>query len=265
MRSYWNDVGKLALRRKVPRDVPAICGMEAKVCRTLTRIEHDCLPLEFVAHKVERCDKVGIARHDDKCVGGVCVGIAEKCGGKIDIGPLLLDFYHMDKSVCGRGAFLAAGIDGWNPCLVLVVVTFDDIYSAMSLEGLEVNVLPFNRCGVMRICLGSGSEIRDGNKFMVCVKVGMDEHGVDKRGEVEPFAAGETAQQSVVEIAPVDVDYCSHLLSIKKEGSQTLRSKTLFRVGRTLRLDLNLLRGSVGIVPNYFSGRNGAERKSARS
>ena len=71
--------------------------------------------------------------------------------------------------------------------------------------------------------------------------------------------------QSDVEIAPVDVDYCSHLLSIKKEGSQTLRPKTLFRVGRTLRLDLNLLRGSVGIVPNYFSGCNGAERKSARS
>ena len=38
--------------------------------------------------------------------------------------------------------------------------------------------------------------------------------------------------------------HCSHLLSIKKEGSQTLRPKTLFRVGRTLRLDMNLLRGS---------------------
>ena len=34
------------------------------------------------------------------------------------------------------------------------------------------------------------------------------------------------------------------VLSLKKRGPQTLRPKTLFRVGRTLRLDMNLLRGS---------------------
>jgi len=38
-----------------------------------------------------------------------------------------------------------------------------------------------------------------------------------------------------------------------------LRSKTLFRVGRALRLDVNLLTGSVGIVPNLSAVRKGAD------
>jgi hypothetical protein len=48
----------------------------------------------------------------------------------------------------------------------------------------------------------------------------------------------------VVEIAAVDVGYRFHSFPIKKIGPQTLRPKTLFRVGRTLRLDMNLWRGS---------------------
>ena len=72
----------------------------------------------------------------------------------------------------------------------------------------------------------------------------MAEHGLDKHSDIEPLARGKTAQQSVIKIATVDVGYCFHLHSIKKRGPQTLRPKTLFRVGRTLRLDMNLLRGS---------------------
>lgn len=47
----------------------------------------------------------------------------------------------------------------------------------------------------------------------------------------------------VVEIAPVNVGNSLHLLSIKI-GPQTLRSKTLFRIGRALRLDMNPFKGS---------------------
>ena len=36
-----------------------------------------------------------------------------------------------------------------------------------------------------------------------------------------------------------------------------MRSKTLFRVGRALRLDVNLLMGSVGIVSDFFPVRKG--------
>ena len=53
MRSYGNHFGQLALRRKVARDVPALCGVEAEVCRSLARIENNCPSLEFVAHEVE--------------------------------------------------------------------------------------------------------------------------------------------------------------------------------------------------------------------
>ena len=55
----------------------------------------------------------------------------------------------------------------------------------------------------------------------------------------------------MVEIAAVNVCYGSHFVAMKKIGPQALRPKTLFRVGRALRLDKNLLRGSVRIVSNF--------------
>ena len=252
---------KLALRRKVSGDIPAICSVEAEVCRTLARIEHDNLSLEFVAHKVERRDEIRIAGNDDKCVGGVCVGIAEKRGGEIDVCSLLFDLYHMDKAVCGCGTVLTSGIDGWNPCLVLVVVAFDYVYVAMRNNGLKIDVLAFNRCRIVRICLGSGYEVLDGCEFVVCVKFRTCEHGMDKRGDVKPFAGCASAQQPMVEIAAIDVCYRFHLHSVKKIGPQTLRSKTLYRVGRALRLDMNLLRGSARIVPNRAARNKWANLK----
>ena len=62
---------------------------------------------------------------------------------------------------------------------------------------------------------------------------------------------GESAQQSVVEIAAVDICNCFHGRFIKERGPQALRPKTPFRVGRALRLDKNLLTGSVSIVSNF--------------
>ena len=98
--------------------------------------------LEIVSHhcvwrKGDLAENEIHLRDDGKCIGGLCVGIAEKRGGKIDIRPLLLDLYHMDN-----------------------------------------------------------------------------------------------------------VGYCLHRLTMKKKRSQTLRPKTPLRVGRTVRLDMNLLRGS---------------------
>ena len=43
----------------------------------------------------------------------------------------------------------------------------------------------------------------------------------------------------------------------KKVGSQALRPKTPFRVGRALRLDVNLLTGSVRIVSNRIFRNKG--------
>ena len=265
VRPDGNHFGQLALRRKVAGNVPAMCGMEAEVCRALSRIEHDCASLEFVAHEVERRNEIRIAGDYDKGIGGVCVGVAEKRGREIYIRPLLFDLYHMDKAVCGCRTFLTSGINGWNPRLVLVVVALDDINAAMRDEGLKVDVLAFNRCGVVRICLGAGREVLDGCEFVVFVKMGMGEHGFDKRSDVKPFAGGESAQQSVVEIAAVDVGYRFHSFPIKKIGPQTLRPKTLFRVGRTLRLDMNLLTGSTHIVPNRGGGNKGGKFRKIKS
>ena len=262
MRSDGEHFWKLAFCRKIPGNVPALCGVESEVGWTLTGIEHDCPPFEFVAHEIERCDEIRIAGDDDKCVGCVCVGVMEKRSGEIYIRPLFFDLYHMNKSVCGCRTFLTADIDGRNPCLVLVVVALDDIHSAVRAESLKVDVLSFNRRWVVRICLGAGGEVLDGCKLVVFAKMGMIEHGSDKRGDVKPFAVGMSAQQSVIEIAAVDVGDSLHLHSIKKIGPQTLRSKTLFRVGRTLRLDMNLLRGSVHIVPNRGFLGKGADLKN---
>ena len=76
VRFYGNDIWQLAFRRKVAGDVPAICGVETKVCRPLPRIEHDSPPLEFVAHEIKWRDEVRIARDDDKGFGCICVGVA---------------------------------------------------------------------------------------------------------------------------------------------------------------------------------------------
>ena len=155
-------VGKLALRRKVAGDIPAICGVKTEVRRTLARIEYDCPSFEFVSHKVEWRDEVRIAGDDDKSFGCICVGVAEKRGCEIDVSSLFLNLYHMNKAISGCGALLAPGIHRWNPCLVLVVVAFNYIHAAMCGEGLKIDVLAFNRCGVVRICLCSGDEVLDG-------------------------------------------------------------------------------------------------------
>ena len=61
MRPDWDYFRQLAFGRKVAGDVPAICGVETKVCRPLPRIEHDSPPLEFVAHEIKWRDEVRIA------------------------------------------------------------------------------------------------------------------------------------------------------------------------------------------------------------
>ena len=254
-----NDLWQLAFRRQFARDVPAICGMEAKVCRALARIEHDNLFSEFAPDKVKRSDEVRIAGDDGKCIGGVCVGIAEKRSGEVYIRSFLFDFYHVDKAVCGGGANLATWIYRRNPRLVFVVVTFDDIHATMCGDSLKVDVLAFNRGGVVRIRFGAGAEILDGNEFVIRVESGMGEHGANKCGKVEPFAGWKPAQQSVVEIAAVDICNCFHCRFIKERGPQALRPKTPFRVGRALRLDKNLLMGSVSIVSNFRLLRKGVK------
>ena len=65
---------------------------------------------------------------------------------------------------------------------------------------------------------------------------------------VKPFAGWTSAQQPVVEIAAVNVCYGSHFVAMKKIGPQALRPKTPFRVGRTVRLDVNPMMGSFGSV-----------------
>ena len=262
MRPDWYYVGKLALRRKVAGDIPAICGVKTEVRRTLARIEYDCPSFEFVSYKIKRCDEVCIARKNDKCVGSVCVGIAEKRGGEVDVRTLLFHLYHMHKTVCGCWAMLASGIHGRNPCLVLVVVAFDDIHTTMRNDGLKIDVLTFNRRGVVRICLGPGDKVLYCYKLMTCVKLGMSKHGADKRGYVKPFTGWTPAQQPVVEIAAVNIRYRFHFVAAKKIGPQALRPKTLFRVGRALRLDVNRLTGSVRIVPNSAAWRKGSRAKT---
>jgi len=261
VRSDGDYFWKLALRRKVAWNIPAICGMETEIRRALARIEHDCPSFEFVSYKIKRCDEVCIARKNDKCIGSVCVGIVEKRGGEVDVRPLLFHLYHMHKAVCGCWAMLASGIHGRNPCLVFVVVAFDDIHSTMRNDGLKIDVLTFNRRWVVWICLGSGDKVLDGYEFVVSFKIGIGKHGLDKRGYVKPFTGWAPAQQSVVEIAAVYICYRFHFVAVKKIGPQALRPKTLFRVGRALRLDVNPLTGSVRIVPNSAAWRKeGAAR-----
>ena len=260
--SIWKRhyVWQLASGGQVARDVVAISSVESQVCWTLTRIENYCLPPEFVTHKVERRDEVRITRNDGKCFGRICVGIAKKRCGEIDISTFLFDLYHMDKAVCGYGTCLTSRVYRRNPCLVLVVVPFDDIHSTMRKDGLKINVLPFDRHWIMRICLGPRDKVPDSYEFVVGVKHGMDEHGADKCCDVKPFASRAFAQQAMIEVASVYVCYSLHRLVLKNKRSQAFRPKTPLRVGRTVRLDMNLLMGSRDSVPYRRAWRKGGAR-----
>ena len=146
-------------------------------------------------------------------------------------------------------------VNGRNPYLVLVIVALYDFYAAKCLDCLKIDILAFNSGCVIWIGLNTCSEVFYGNEFVRFVKKRSCE-----RSQVKPLATGSSAKKPEVEVATIDIRNCFHRCQLKMLRSQTLRFGTPLRVGRTVRLDMNRLTGSVDIVPKIISWRNGVWR-----
>ena len=253
----WNIVWQLVSCRKVRRNVSAVGGMKTKVGSALVRIEYQNLLFEFVTNEIKRSNKVCIAADEHNGVCRVRVCVTKHFGYDVDVGTFFLHFHHMNISISGRSAVLAVWVNGRNPYLVLVVVALYDLYAAMCLDCLKIDILALNSGCVIGIGLNTCSEVFYGNEFVRFVKKRTCE-----RSQVKPLATGSSAKKPEVEVATIDIRNCFHSCQLKMLRSQTLRFGTPLRVGRTVRLDMNPLTGSVGIIPNIISWRNGVWRRN---
>ena len=246
-------VRQLASRRKVRRNVAAIGCVETKVGGALVGVEHQDLFAEFITNEVKRGNEVRIAANEHNRVYGIRVGVAEHFCHDVYVGTFFLHFHHMDISIYGRGADPAVWVNGWNPDFVFVIVALDDFYASMRFDCLKINVLPFNGGCIIGIGLNTCCEVFYGNELVCFVKKRFCE-----RLQIKPLATWPSAKKAEVKIATIDICYCFLHGQLKMLRSQTFRSGTPLRVGRTVRLDMNPLRGSVGIIPNLHAVRKGA-------
>ena len=76
-------------------------------------------------------------------------------------------------------------------------------------------------------------------------------------GSMESKISGTPSQQAMVEIPSINVGYRLHRMLLKVLRPRPFRTGAPLRIGRTVRLDMNLLTGSVGSVPNRQMVRKG--------
>ena len=258
MRSNRNHFRQLALRRKVAGDVRVVGSRSLKmVGHGFAWIEYKHRFPKFAAERLNCPCLIGIACYQNKAVGIRAHGIDECCDSKVYVRTLLFKLYNMRHSRVGFFADLAFLADMGKPRLLFAVKSFDDFYSAKGNESLEIYFLPFLGCDVMWICADTSREVLYGEDFMFFL-----EHCVGKCAKVEPFTALRSSQQAIVEIVAVYVNNCLFHFSHKMQGASTFRLKPPRRIGRASRVEYNPLTGSVGIIPNIISWRNGVWRRN---
>ena len=256
MRSNRYDVGKLALCREIAWNVRVVGSRSLKmVGHGFAWIEYKHRFPKFAAERLNRPSLIGIAGYQNKAFGIGAHGIDKGGNSKVYVRTFLLKLNDMRHSGNGFFASFALFVDMGKPCLFLAVKSFDDFHSAKGRECLEIYFLAFFGGYVMRICADTSREILYGEDFMFFL-----EHCVGKCAKVEPFTALRSSQQAIVEIVAVYVNNCLFHFSHKMQGASTFRLKPPRRIGRASRVEYNPLTGSVGIIPNIISWRNGVWR-----
>ncbi len=243
VRTDGDDVGKLALRRKVAGDVGIVGSVVAYVRKSLVRIEHKYLLAELSSNQVKRCYEVGIAADESNGINVVSKRIIEHVGRDIDIRPFLFQFDDVHSAVGGLIAIPAFTTDRRHPNLVSVVISFDDFKALDFRECTKVDSLAFNSFGVVWICSDTCGVEFDRAKYMVASYQCPRE-----RKRVKPFCAMIVAEKPIVKVSPINVDVCFHLFKMLRP--RPFRIGASPRIGRASRSDVNLLRGSMGIIPN---------------
>ena len=99
-------------------------------------------------------------------------------------------------------------------------------------------VIAQRRAGLLRGC-GRGPCRR--SVYRSTVRTDGDDVG-------KPFCAMIVAEKPIVKVSPINVDVCFHLFKMLRP--RPFRIGASPRIGRASRSDVNLLRGSMGIIPN---------------
>ena len=258
VRPDGNHFGQLALRREIAGNVRVVGSRSLKmVGHGFAWIEYKHRFPKFAAERLNRPCLIGISGYQYKAFGIGVHGIDKGGNGKVYVRTFLLKLNDMCHSGNGFFASFALFVDMGKPCLFLAVKSFDDFHSAKGRECLEIYFLAFFGGYVMRICADTSREILYGEDFMFFL-----EHCVGKCAKVEPFTALRSSQQAIVEIVAVYVNNCLFHFSHKMQGASTFRLKPPRRIGRASRVEYNPLTGSVGIIPNIISWRNGVWRRN---
>ena len=147
MRPNWNRIGQLALGGQITRNVLVDGRVMDQVGATVFGIQDDNLTSEFLTNKVKRRDKVRIAANEDVRldVRGKC--IAKHFSNDVGIRALLLELHHMNAAAIPRDlAIHTPLVYGGKPCLVLVVIAENRLYSTLRCNRLKIEIL--RRCSL---------------------------------------------------------------------------------------------------------------------
>ncbi len=211
--------------------------------------------LQFVANRRNRPCEIGVAAHQGKGINIVIKRRVKKhFGGYVDVGSFFFKLDDGSHTVCfvARNARL---FEERHLDFVLCVESFYYLYAWQGRKSLEIVMLSKKFVGVVRVCLYSRGEILDGNDLDI-----LGDKGVGKLFKVKPFVWS-AFQHPIVQVEPVYVYVDSHIAH-KNAKAELPRPCAASAV--PWRVDVNLLTGSVGIIPNFVAGRKGAEFANLR-
>ena len=250
----WDYVGKLALRRKVAGDVCIVRSVIADVGKSFMRIKNKYLFAKLVTNNVKRRNEVRITADEGNCINIAREYVVEHAGGDIDIRPLLFQLDDAHFAVGGFFARPALTAYRRHPDFVSIVIALDDFKTTDLRNRTEIDSLPLSRFGVVWICSDACCIEFDSAKHMVASYQRSRE-----RQWIKPFRALVVAEKPVVEISRVNIDICLHFFKMLRP--RPFRIGASPRIGRASRSDVNLLTGSMRIVPNFAAWRKGVARE----
>ena len=194
-------VGKLALRRKISRDVYANRRMVAKIRRPIFGIEDNDLLVQLFANQIKRCGKIGITTNQCECSDICGVGVVEHFRGNVHVRSLFFEFHDMNQfSVIDSITREALFVKGGKPGFVFVVCAKDDVDATMCGKGLKVEVLTFDGGLVEGKRLDVRRKVFDGYN-----RVSLRKKGLGKGEKIEPLVVRSLSEKAKVEIARVNV------------------------------------------------------------
>lgn len=228
----FDRVGKLAGRREVLGNRLVVVGVVHQIGLALARIEDDHLLLELVADSIKRTDVVRVSADQHEGLRTVLECVKNHFGGKVDVRALFFEPVDAKHAVPGLFACVASVEYRRKPFLAVLVVTLNDADGRGCGEGLEIDVLPFNRLRVVRMGLDARCEVFDRAYFMVAPHKGLCEFL-----KIEPLEFGMEPQEPVIQISAVNVYDRVHVILDAKTPALTSRGLAPLRQNLAVRCE----------------------------